>query len=175
MRKFSSEVTAAIASFGGDPSQARLHARVAHVQSCFKGVVTRVYPDAADLILRHVNAVYITREGDEKKFSVYVDESIFAAELNAQREMMKLMFLKMYGENLGTFDIHVSRGTQRHRHPFAHVENGETQVRQARALSQAQRLAIEEKNAGVQNDRVRSALGKAMVADFSTKMGKTSN
>ncbi|WP_052241454.1 hypothetical protein [Berryella intestinalis] len=175
MRKFSSELTAAIASFGQDRSQARLQARVAQVQTRFKGVVERVYPDAADLILQHVNAVYITREGSEKKFSVYVDESIFAAELNAQREMMKLMFFKMYGEDLSVFDIHVSRGTQRYRHPFSQIEGGEKQTCRRRDLSSEERAAIEDRISEVRNDKVRSALGKAMVADFSTKMGKTSN
>ncbi|MDD7368987.1 MAG: hypothetical protein SOW20_02975 [Berryella intestinalis] len=175
MRKFSSELTVAIASFGQDRSQARLQARVAQVQARFKGVVERVYPDAADLILQHVNAVYITREGSEKKFSAYVDESIFAAELNAQREMMKLMFFKMYGEDLSVFDIHVSRGTQRHRHPFSQIESREEPVYRKKTLSREERAAIESKVSGVQNDKVRTALGKAMVADFSTKMGKTSN
>ena len=59
-------------------------------------------------ILNHTNAVYIFTKDNRREMHVYVDESIYAAELNNRRELIKLACREQYGEVLDDFQIHIS-------------------------------------------------------------------
>ena len=103
-----------LASFLGEVEQDsesnRKQARVIQVRERYREVVKSSYPTTYQLVLDHTNSVYILMKEGVKTLIVYVDESIFAAELNAQRELMKLKFKELFGEELEQFDIYVSRG-----------------------------------------------------------------
>ena len=101
---------------------------------------------------------------------VYVDESIFAAELNAQRELIKLKLLQLFGEQVEQFEIHVSRGNYKDYHPYAdeHAPEGDSDLPLA-PLSEEEREAVEATARMVDDERVRKALEKAMSADLARK------
>ena len=50
---------------------------------------------------------------------MYVEDSLIAAEVDARREMIKLKFLELFGEEIDEFRIRVSRGKYKLSHPTA--------------------------------------------------------
>ena len=161
-----------LASFLGEVAQDsesnRKQARVIQVRERYREVVKSSYPTTYQLVLDHTNSVYILMKEGVKTLIVYVDESIFAAELNAQRELMKLKFKELFGEELEQFDIYVSRGKYKKQHPFAKKdENGETIEKTP--LDVYERKIVSETSEVVENDRVRMALERAMAANFESK------
>ena len=108
-----------------DASSAKKAKRALQVRSMYKTVIEQVLasdPRGARVLLEHTNAVYIIHEErrgqDRKVLIVYVDEGVFAAELNGRREVIKMKFGLM-GEELAEFRILVSRGEYKRNHPFA--------------------------------------------------------
>ena len=81
-----------------------------------------------EFILEHINSVYMTKEEipDSKDVSrethqiltVYVDNSLVAAELNAQRELIILKYREQFDVKVDRFDIKISRGAYRENYPF---------------------------------------------------------
>ena len=76
-----------------------------------------------EFILEHINSVYMTKEeipdsGDVSRethqiLTVYVDNSLVAAELNAQRELIILKYREQFDVKVDRFDIKISRGAYR--------------------------------------------------------------
>lgn len=79
-------------------------------------------------ILEHVNSVYLTKEEipeskdvsreTQQILTVYVDNSLVAAELNAQRELVILKYREQFDVKVNRFDIKISRGAYRENYPF---------------------------------------------------------
>lgn len=79
-------------------------------------------------ILEHINSVYMTKKegsdpGDVSRetqqiLTVYVDNSLVAAELNAQRELVILKYREQFNVKVDRFDIKISRGVYRENYPF---------------------------------------------------------
>lgn len=151
-----------------DSESNRKQARATQVRERYRGVVKSSYPTTYQLVLDHTNSVYILVKNGMNTLIVYVDESIFAAELNAQRELMKLKFREMFGEEIDQFDIFVSRGKYKCQHPFACVEEDE-EIPAKKPLTDQERQFVKETSEIVENDRVRVALERAMTASFESK------
>ena len=141
-------------------------ARANQVKQMWRGMVDQVFLD-------HTNAVYIIREDDRKILIVYVDESIFAAELNARREMIKLKFLERFNERIDEFRILISRGRYKENHPFREEEPEPFYVDDVRPvpLSSEKLMEIDEGIADIPDENLRKALKKAMISDLEWKNG----
>lgn len=155
----------ALKEMGLDADRARVQRRTAQVHAMWKDIV-----DAA--IVRHTNSVYITREDGKKRLTAYVDESIYAAELNARRELIKLQFLRRYGEEIDEFRIFISRGHYKKNHPFTEEKSPSyDEHARPRALSAEQNAELEAALSKVEDPKLRAALEKAAVADMAWKNG----
>lgn len=75
-------------------------------------------------ILKHTNSVYLTRNKDTQRYDlvVYLDNSTCAAELNARRELIRLKYRELFGVTIDVFEIRISRGAYKDKHPFAPKE-----------------------------------------------------
>ncbi|MFQ9741302.1 MAG: DciA family protein [Slackia sp.] len=111
MKSFSSVLQNSLRSTAASSELAAKAARANKVKQMWREAVDPVFLD-------HTNAVYIVREGDEKTLIVYVDDSMFAAELNARRELIKLKFLQKFNEEIEEFKILISRGRYNQNYPF---------------------------------------------------------
>jgi hypothetical protein len=146
-------------------------------------------------ILEHVNSIYLVKvEGMEefeqevmetpaglrhvepRKLIVYVDDSLVAAELNASRELIKLRYLERFVVRVVEFQINLSRGKYRERHPFEERLKRETQADVSREtpLDPEELAAIDEATAEIENPLLRDSFRHAMsaTARFGKKSGK---
>lgn len=165
MKPLGSALKASLSEIGGKNPALRKAARAAQVNEIWKKLVEPVF-------LEHTNAVFIFTEDGRKKFVVYVDESIYAAELNARREIIKMKLHGLFGEEVDDFLIHVSRGKYKKSHPF--VEKDARAPRpavQRIPLSREERRDIEEKSSAIQDARLRKAFTRAMISDIESKSG----
>lgn len=77
-------------------------------------------------ILEHTNSVYLMRSKTVEgayDLVVYVDASICAAELNARRELIRLKYREEFDIVVDVFEIRISRGSYRDKHPFSVEED----------------------------------------------------
>ena len=118
MRNMARDLELMIAKLSGNDEQARINLRARQVRDRYKQALEKVYKDQAPLFLAHTNNVYIIKKDQVKTLIVYVDDSMFAAELNAQRELIRLKLLELFGEDVEQFDIFVSRGSYKSNHPY---------------------------------------------------------
>ena len=161
----SREMERALAAMGGDVDRIRIDRRAAQVRAMWADIVD-------DPIVRHTNAVFIKRTEAGKELIAYVDESIYAAELNARRELIKLQFLRRYGEEIATFKILISRGRYKHIYPF--VRESEPDYEESCApepLQEGQRAALSAALDKVDSPELRRSLERAASADMAWKNG----
>ena len=183
----------ALRDMGGSPEEIAKRARATAVRHMWESLM-RASGD--DYILEHTNNVYILREGDAraprsdhddrkdagatgkgKQLVVYVDESIVAAELNARRELVKLQFFEQFGEEIDEFKILISRGQYKLNHPFVTQDETPAYIEGATPvpLDDAERAAVREQLANIDNKQLRDAAERAMVADLEWKRGLESS
>lgn len=140
-------------------------------------------------ILNHTNAVYIFTNDNRREMHVYVDESIYAAELNNRRELIKLACREQYGEVLDDFQIHISRGMRKKEYPYQeHQEKTSThtlssqQEQENPYLSGQQKsfhLSDEEKNritdqvSAIPDERLKRHFIQAMIRDLECKKSQS--
>lgn len=140
MEKLGASIPDLLAQMSANNATARLNLRAKQVRARYKEALERVYGSTAQLFLEHTNNVYIMNKDGVRTLIVYVDDSIFAAELNAQRELIKLKLLELFGEDIETFDIFISRGSYKNNHPFLSDEDesageGEKKLSSCRSCS----------------------------------------
>ena len=151
----------------GNSGEARKMMRAQQVRQRFKAAIEAVYRQASPLFLRHVNSVYILNKNGVKNLVVYVDESIFAAELNAQRELLKYKMLELFGEDLSDFKICVSRGSYKKLHPYKdEAPKEDVQMPTDREITESQKSFVAKTVEVVEDDLLRSKLEKAMMAEI---------
>lgn len=178
MRKLGDNLPRVLETLGREIPNARQIARAAKVRSMWKEAVEDIYKSSAALFLDHTNSVYLMDKDDARTLIVYVDESIFAAELNAQRELFKLKFLNKFNEPVEVFEIHISRGNYKNFHPYR--EDGEnsssgvhfSSSKPPKPLEQAELDAVAEQVSSIENPTLKQALFKAIVADKEWKKGQ---
>ena len=167
MKKLGKNIEYLIADMAADSDQARINLRAHQVRSRYRKAIEAVYRESAPLFLDHTNNVYIMKKDGVPTLIVYVDESIYAAELNAQRELIKLQLLELFGEQVEEFEILVSRGNYKNHHPFAEEEPvAEPPKVDPSQLPDSDRRHVSETVAVVEDEKLRKSLEKAMTADM---------
>ena len=170
MKKLSNTIEHLISELSGDSDQARINLRAHQVRDRYRKALQTVYPQTFQLFLDHTNNVYILKDEGVKTLIVYVDESIFAAELNAQRELIKLKLLELFGEQIEEFRIHVSRAQYKNYHPYTIEEDAlKTQAPPLAPLDESEKRYVKETASIVEDDKLRESFEKAMTADVSRK------
>lgn len=169
MKKLGYDLELMIAQLSGDDERARVNLRARQVRDRYKQAVEKVYRDQATLFLAHTNNVYIMNKDGVRTLIVYVDESIFAAELNAQRELIKLKLLELFGEDIEQFEIYVSRGDYKKNHPYLASGEEASKPLVVKPLDDDTRKQVLETASIVEDERLRTALQNAMTADFQLK------
>ena len=140
-------------------------ARAYKVQHIWQVVVEICCRPHAQVFLDHTNSVYIIREDDQKVLIVYMDDSIFAAEINARREMIKLKILERFGEEIDDFRILISRGDYKNKHPYSHYQNDTACISSSYTPLSSQEIHhINERASEIENQKVRNSLVKAMIS-----------
>ncbi len=136
MKTIGEGIQETLGSLSSSNDAAHKAARIAQVRLAWKNAVEAVYKDAAEMVLNHINAVYIvsaaTRvngsrnkgrivaepgQSTSNQLIVYVDDSLIRSDLDARQEFLKL-HLKEQGENVDEFCILPSRFEMKERHPF---------------------------------------------------------
>ena len=99
-------------------------------------------------ILDHTNSVYLLRHKDEEERNVfdlvvYVDNSLCSAELNAQRELIRLKYRELFNLIIDVFEIRISRGAYKDSYPFRGRTENQQDQNQERELSPEEIEAID--------------------------------
>ena len=184
MRKLGDSINELMAALAAGDDASRKAQRAAAVNVAWRNAVEAVYKDAAQIVLDHVNAVYImaadevvkgatTKAGTGAQLVVYADDSLIRSDLDARQEFLK-MKLKEEGEHVETFKILPSRFEMKARHPFRRPEADGATARSARTdreetprtpLSPEEEAALEASVGAVESPTVRRALERAIRAD----------
>lgn len=170
MRKLSSVIKSEINNIDSDISLSKKAYRAAQVRAMWADCVDEIF-------LEHTNSIYILNETDKntqkniKTLIVYVDESIFAAELNAQRELIKLRLLQKHNEEIDDFKILISRGNYKKNYPFLD-HTGEKEINKvAIPLDEDEKERIKEITSVIEDKKLRENLAKAMESEWVWKKG----
>lgn len=123
----------------------------------------------------------LSRQGKSKKRAsvayapgelvVYLEDSLIAAEVDARREMIKLKFLELFGEELGEFRIRISRGKYKLNHPYrkSDDEKEQTPLVARKELSRDVIDRLDEGLSDIGDEKMREALKRAMISDLEIK------
>ncbi len=189
MPRFKSLMSRALSEMGKSPEEIGSFMRANQVRQMWERLMKA---GGDDYILAHTNNVFILREGEArpvrrdhddrkdagatgkgKKLIVYVDESIVAAELNARRELVKLQFFEFFGEEIDEFKILISRGQYKSHHPFAKEDATPSWEEHARPvpLDETECATVTAQVAGIEDERLRKAVERAMRTDLEWKKG----
>lgn len=117
-------------------------------------------------ILKHTNSVYLLKSQavpGAYDLVVYLDNSTCAAELNARRELLRFEYLDRFNTTIDVFEIRISRGPYRDKHPFAERLSSDTQPKE-RSLSEEETAQIEEMTSAIEDPRLRASFQRAMTA-----------
>lgn len=117
-------------------------------------------------ILKHTNSVYLLKSQavpGAYDLVVYLDNSTCAAELNARRELLRFEYLDRFNTTIDVFEIRISRGPYRDKHPFAERLSSDTQSKE-RSLSEEETARIEEMTSAIEDPRLRASFQRAMTA-----------
>lgn len=170
MKRLGPNLDVLISKLSGNADQAKINYRAHQVRQRYRTALESVYKEQAALFLAHTNNVYIMVKDGVKTLIVYVDDSIFAAELNAQRELIKLKLLELTSEEVEEFLILVSRGKYKQNHPYISSQPAENQHEVTRKpLTKEQRALVRSVADRIENPHLRKKVEKAMTADLERK------
>lgn len=166
MAKMSSFFDESVSGIPGlDLAEIKKARRVEAVRNMWRGLVSQIFLD-------HTNSVFVFDKDGRREMHVYVDDSLFAAELNAQREIIKWRCLEEYGENIDDFFIHVSRGAYKDQHPFAGSQEASEERIPVMPLSDDDSAMVEGVCASIEDEKLRKAFKAAMISDLTWKKSK---
>lgn len=165
MKKLSLDISTLINEIDGDISLVKKAYRAAQVRQMWSCCVD-------EQILSHTNSVYIITDDDSKTLIVYVDDSIYAAELNARRELIKLKLLQDFQEDIQDFKILISRGSYKNNYPFKKEESINDYRRiKSKPLSEGEKKKVRDITSRVDDIQLRDKLERAIVLDWEWKKG----
>ena len=165
MKKLSSEISNAFLNVQGSSSDELKKAlRVGAVRAIWEDLVE-------DVILQHTNGVYILDEDGKKVMHVYVDEGIYAAELNNRRELIQLLCAQKFGEVVEEFQIHISYGLMKKRYPYGEKRLVKENNKPPVPLNSEEKAAVEQMCSVIGNETVREQFRKAVISDLEWKKG----
>jgi hypothetical protein len=124
------------------------------------------------LIVKHTNGVYLFTKEQRKEFHVYVDESIFASELNARRELLRLQFEEKFHESIDEFYIHISHGKKKNLHPLLPLISTEHISAEPQPLSLDESAYVDDVCATITDPSLRKHFKKAMISNLEWKKGE---
>ena len=165
MEKFSASLIESLGDSNLDMSQIRKAAAFAWVKNLWRALVE-------EDIANHTNRVYLTEEDGIRKLQVYVDDSIYASELNARRELIRLQCAQEFGHVIDVFDIHISRGKWKGEHPFAKTEP-QSPAPEPQPLSSEELKTVEETCQNIEDPALRDKFKEAMIADLEWMKGNS--
>lgn len=104
MRKLGESINELMAALAAGDDASRKAQRAAAVNVAWRNAVEAVYKDAAQMVLDHVNAVYImaadevvkgattkaSHTGTGAQLVVYADDSLIRSDLDARQEFLKM-------------------------------------------------------------------------------------
>lgn len=169
MKKLSQQINQAFSDIEGLDQEALAKAyRVGQIRALWAELVEESF-------LRHTNGVYILKDGDKVVMRVYVDESIYAAELNNRRELLQLQCQERFGKPIDEFQIFISHGLMKQRHPFTDMSSklsNSYPTYEPRELTNEDLAFVEEQCSNIENPTLRQSFRKAMIADLAWKKSK---
>lgn len=119
-------------------------------------------------ILDHVNSVYLIKENSDVsrettlRLTAYVDNSMVAAELNAQRELIVLKYRELFGLKIDEFIIKISRGPYKENYPFKELTQGSSQ--KIRRLTPEEEQEIVEQVSAITDSDIRASFERLLKA-----------
>ena len=190
MRKLGDDIVKVVSELGAKNEALRISMRTQQVRERYRAAIEAVYGErgTAELHLAHTNNVIIknkakrkadtsnnaSKEDRGKTLVVYVDDSLFAAELNAQRELIKLHLLEQFNEEIDEFEIYVSKWKKyRENHPYID-SNSDADAKKVLSvpLDSNEKSFVSNTVSKVDDERIRKSLEKAMTADIEWKKGE---
>ena len=175
MKKAGRQIREVVAALGAQSDAARLNMRIQQVRQRYRQAIESVYePLTAQYHLAHTNNVIIRAIAGVKALVVFVDDSASAADLNAQRELVTLRLLELFGEEIDRFDIRISKWRKyRDSHPYIDGDSANNQtVSVSVPLDDEEKSFVSATVSKVADEKVRKALEKAMTADLEWKKGE---
>ena len=171
MKSLGEAMRTTLKNMSDDSGALRKAARAAQVRDIWKHLVEPAF-------LKHTNSVFILTEQGVKKLVVYVDDSIFAAELNARRELIKMQLAGRFGEEVDEFQIRISKGRHKNVHPFVEdipsfEQGGKKASGPLRQLSSEEKEAIEADAMAIEDPRIRKAFVRAMISDLESNFDES--
>lgn len=167
MVPFSQNLFSSLDELGASRDLAAKAMRAAQVKNMWRAVVDPIF-------LEHTNAVYIVKKNGKKTLIVYVDDSLFASELNARREMIRLKLLECCNEYVDEFKIIISRGRYKKNYPFKDditVKLAPKPVKKV-SLSAEQFGRVERLSDPIPDERLKKAVKNAMISCLEVENGK---
>ena len=158
MDSFGEQITRGLEATGLELDKLRKAQRIAWVSTLWKELVEQP-------VLDHTNAVYIFERDGCKEMHVYVDDSLYAAELNSRRELINMQCRSKYGELIDKFEIHISYGERKKQYPFRQRETDEDRGT-TQPLSEEQMMLVDKASETIENPALKRAFRQAMIADL---------
>lgn len=152
----------------GSPDEARKLARTAQVEQAYQIAVEQVFKNAAQLVLKHTNAVYCFEEKGAMQFAVYADDSSIRSSLDARQELLKIALLKQ-GVSFSKFKALPAQKSIKTRHPFAHATLSFAPPRPLRDLTEEELREVDAFVSSIEDSGVRNALREAVISDLRAK------
>jgi hypothetical protein len=168
MKTLKNALQASMSHLEENNPQLKKEMRINQVREMWQEIITHVYKDKGQLFLSHTNNVYLLTKDQIRTLIVYVDDSIFAAELNAQRELIKLKFRQKYNEQIDEFNIYVSRGKYKNNYPYQKVQpqQEKTSQKELPELNKNEEEEIKKLSSKLENKKVQASFSKALEADL---------
>ena len=143
--------------------------RIAHIQSTWEDIMPAE-------ILEHTDGVYVLKKEDGKHMTVYVDSSIWAADLSAQNYMILERMEKALGEKIEDLRFIVSSAAYRKKKSREFRKRIEEQPPyiddvERIPLSDEEVSQIRKEALVVEDERLREMLVSARIHDLETKKG----
>lgn len=120
-------------------------------------------------IADHVNSVYLIKEPSDVsretllKLTVYVDNSMVAAELNAQRELVILKYRELFSLDIKEMIIKISRGAYLDNYPLRALKEEEPE-KTIHQLTDEEIKEIEDKTAEIKDPELRKSFQSLLKA-----------
>ena len=151
-----------------DKEKAKYLIRIKQVNKMWREVVS-------DIIYKHTNKVYLYTEEGERKLIAYMDSSIAASELNAQRELIKYNIETKYKETINSFIIKISYGPQKKEYIYkSELEAIKThEIKNRPLLNKEEMKFIKDTVSAIENDSLRKIAKKAMITNIQWENSKS--
>ncbi len=171
MKSLSNELDKFVKKNNDKNNSFALHKRIEQIYQQYKQVITQVFKENSSIILKHTNNIYLVDKDNKKILTVYVDDSLFTTELNAHREIIKIVFLKLFKEEISQFIIKTSKYKKLRQHYiFKNIKENETIS--LIPLNKEEIKYVEEVVKIIQDEKLRKTVKKAMISNLEWNKSK---